>query len=281
MTLLIVQFLSQECLFRRWDKPQFLEYTQKRGVSNAEEIYELVSNKLNNPNHPILTRPVLVKQLIEVFSGLGDIKELVSKLESAINYFPTFVNAIIEREANSKWIDTSGEPFKPILTVEEHYEFLSLLAEEMWLNSSDSLKDTVLDLISELFAEQKKFGIQTNRQIKERIKQHALIVRSEPNNPNYRFDHEEFKEFFLGISIADKILDGRMLEVKNILRKSPLPFQASESIVARLKSKPIDFVKIKSLFDYAVKGENQFSYVKENTGSIIIRLLNNEVFPSY
>lgn len=260
---------------QRWDKNQFLEYTKKKGVSNGEEIYNLVSNKLNNPNHPILTRPVLVKQLIEVFTGLIDIQDLVAKLESAINYFPTFVNAIIEREANFKWIDTSGEPYKPILTVDEHYELLALLSEEMWLNSSDSLKDTVLDLISELFAEQKKFDIQSSRQIKERIKQHALIVRAEPNNPNYKFDHEEFKEFFLGISIADKILANVMLEVKNILRKSPLPFQTSESIVARLKAKSIDLNNIKSILDESIKGENQFSYVKENVGSILIRLLNN------
>lgn len=261
---------------QRWDKNQFLEYTKKRGVTNGEEIYNLVSNKLNNTNHPILTRPVLVKQLIEVFTGLVDIQDLVAKLESAINYFPTFVNAIIEREANLKWIDTSGEPFKPILAVGEHYELLSLLAEEMWLNSSDSLKDTVLDLISELFAEQKKFDIQSSRQIKERIKQHALIVRTDPNNPNYKFDHEEFKEFFLGISIADKILTNNMLEVKNILRKSPLPFQTSEAIVARLKSTLNQFNKVKSLLDDTIKGENQFSYVKENVGSILIRLLNNE-----
>lgn len=264
----------------RWDKEQFLEYAEKRGIEDAEDIYELVKNKLNNSKHPILTRPVLVKQLIDVFQDLGTITELISKLESAINYFPIFVNAIIEREANLKWVDTSGQPYKPILSVQQHYELLSLLAEEMWLNSSESLKDNVLDLISELFSEQKKFTIQTNRQIKERLKQHALIVRTDPNNPNYQFDHEEFKEFFLGISIADKMLNNQILEVKNILKKCPLPYQTTESIVSRLKSKSKNFNDIKLFIDSVIKAEGQVSFVKENAGNILIRLLNTESFDS-
>ena len=81
----------------------------------------------------------------------------------------------------------------------------------MWVNSSESLKDSVLDLIAEMFAEQNGFDIQTSRQIKERIKQHALIVRADPNNRNYSFDHEEFYEFFLGIAIANNILKNRIV----------------------------------------------------------------------
>jgi hypothetical protein len=260
----------------RWNKAQFLEYTRKKEIQNGDEIYELVSNKLNNPNHPILTRPVLVKQLIEVFKDFTNVKELVSKLQSVNDYFPIFVNAIMEREANQKWIDTSGEPYKPLLTVDQHYELLAIIAEEMWINSSDNLKDTVLDLLSEMFAEQNKFDIQITRQIKERIKQHALIIRADPNNSNYRFDHEEFYEFFLGISIANNILKNRLSEAKSILKKAPLPFQTSESIVAKIKSETKDYSDIIKNLDTIIKGENQFSYTKESAGNIVIRTLSYE-----
>lgn len=265
---------------KRWDKEQFIEYCQKKAITNAEEIYELVSEKLNDTSHPILTRPVLVKQLIDVFMNIGDVRELISKLESVKNYFPAFVNAIIEREANHKWIDSSGESFKPIMTVDQHYELLSILAEEMWVNSSENLRDSVLDLISEMFAEQNGFDIQTNRQIKERIKQHALIVRTDPNNPNYSFDHEEFYEFFLGIAIANSILKNKIQEAKSLLKKSPLPFQTSDSIVTRIKSQTKSYDDIISKLDTIVKGENQFSYVKENAGNIVIRILSNEKLPN-
>jgi hypothetical protein len=265
---------------KRWDKEQFTEYCNYKSISNAEEIYDLVSEKLHDPTHPILTRPVLVKQLIDVFMNIGNVRELVTKLESVKNYFPAFVNAIIEREANHKWLDSSGETFKPILTVEQHYELLSFLAEEMWINNSESLKDSVLELISEMFAEQNNFDIQTTRQIKERIKQHALIVRVDPNNPSYSFDHEEFYEFFLGIAIANNILNNKLQEAKSLLRKSPLPFQANDSIVARVKSQTKNYTDIISKLDAIIKGENQFSYVKENAGNIVIRILSNEKLPS-
>lgn len=264
----------------RWNKEQFVEYCSNNAIQNSEEIYDLVSEKLNDKSHPILTRPVLVKQLIDVFMDIGDVRKLVSKLESVKNYFPAFVNAIIEREANHKWIDSSGETFKPILTVDQHYELLSLLAEEMWVNSSDSLKDSVLDLISEMFAEQNGFDIQTSRQIKERIKQHALIVRTDPNNSSYSFDHEEFYEFFLGIAIANNILNNKIQDAKSLLKKSPLPFQASDSIVSRIKTQTKSYDEIISKLDSLVKGENQFSYVKENAGNIVIRILSNEKLPN-
>ncbi len=102
----------------RWNRNQFVAFARNKGVSSENDIYDLVNQKLNNENHPILTRPVLVKQLIDVFKDIENIYELVSKLESVSNYFPTFVNAIVEREADTKWIETSGEPYKPILKIE-------------------------------------------------------------------------------------------------------------------------------------------------------------------
>lgn len=262
---------------QRWNKVQFIEYAKKKGVENSEDIYNLVSEKLKNHNHPILTRPVLVKQLIDVFNDYGNVSDLIAKLESVTNYFPAFVKAIIEREANLKWIDTSGEPFNPILTIEQHYELLSLIAEEMWVNNSNCLKDSILDLITELYADQNKFNIQTNRQIRERIKQHALIVRDEPNNPVYRFDHEEFYEFFLGIVIGDKILNNRVVDIKSLLKKSQLPYQTLESVVSKIKSNTQDLLKIKDTLDNVIKGENNLSYAKENAGNLVIRTLSNEV----
>jgi hypothetical protein len=262
---------------KRWDRNQFVTYTQNRGIENGDEIYDLISAKLNKPGnveHPILTRPVLVKQLIDVFNDLKDVEGLVSKMDSAIDYFPEFVNAIIDREANYKWIDTSGEPYRPILNVNEHYELLSFIAEEMWLNSTESISESVIDLISEMYSEDKDFSVQVTRQIKERVKQHALILRQDPINPAYRFDHEEFKEYFLGICIVNKLIEERILELKGLFKKALLPTQAIESSVSYIRSISMDIFLIKQTLDNVIYGENQFSYVKENAGNLLMRLLN-------
>ncbi len=260
---------------KRWNKDQFIEYTNFNGIERSDEVYTLVATKLKNADHPILTRPVLIKQLLEVFGDKNNVEDLITKLESAANYFPAFINVIIEREANYKWIDTSGEPFKPILTVEQHYQLLSLLAEEMWINSSDSLKDSILDLLSELFGDQHKLSIQNSRQVKERIKQHALIVRSDPNSATYKFDHEEFREFFLGIALAYKIENRKILECRELLKKQQLPSQTFDSIAAELRTSSYPIVVIKETLDEVIKNEGQTSFVRENVGSILIRILSN------
>lgn len=260
---------------QRWNKEQFIQYAKSKGITESSKLYDLVLGKLSDPNHPIVTRPILVKQLIDVFKDYHNLPDLITKLESATNYFPAFVNAIIEREANIKWIDTSGEPFKPILTIDQHYEILALLSEEMWLNNSESLKEAVIDLLSEIYSETNKLAVQKSRQIKERIKQHALIVRSDPNKNDYRFDHEEFREFFLGVSIAKKITSRESVEAKNIFRKAPFPQQTVDSIIYVLKSSAQDIKGIKSFFDDLLKGEGQTSFVRENVGSLILKLLNN------
>lgn len=264
----------------RWDKCQFIEYASKKGIENQNEIFDIVSNKLGSTSHPILTRPVLVKQLLDVFQDLCNITELVTRLESVKNYFPSFVHAIVAREANLKWIDTSGEPYKPILSVDEHYEFLALIAEEMWINNSDTIKESVLDLIAEMFAEHKKFNIGITRQIKERIKQHALLVSDDLSYNTYRFDHEEFYEFFLGASLAFYIDRKQLHDVKNLLRKGPLPNQTTDSCISIIKNRSSEIIKVKEFLDTLLKGENQFSYVKENLSNIIVQLLSHESFES-
>ncbi len=106
------------------------------------------------------------------------------------------MDAIIEREIRSKWIDRSGEPAKPLLNLDEHHKLLSMIAQEMWLINTESVKTEVLDLITELFSEFYRKDSRIANQIKERIKQHALLISSE-RYKNFSFDHDEFRQFFL------------------------------------------------------------------------------------
>ncbi|MDR1699826.1 MAG: hypothetical protein LBR68_01370 [Lachnoclostridium sp.] len=261
---------------KRWGKDQFIQYATNRRVNNPDGLYEIVSKGLNDANHPILTRPVLAKQLIDVVEDNGDVTSIISQLSSTVNYFPLFVHAIVEREANTKWIDTSGEPYKPILSIEQHYDLLAMLAEEMWLNSTEIIRDNVLDLLSELYCEQNYFSGQISRQVKERIKQHALIIKPNSEMPVYQFDHEEFFFFFLGILIADKIADNRLNDTRNLLRKGTLNEGTIASIVHRLKDKNIHISNVIQFLENCMTGESQFSYIKENASNITIKIISNE-----
>jgi hypothetical protein len=133
---------------QRWTKSQFIAYGNKRGVSKAEELFRRVSERLT-PDHPLLTRAVLVKRLVDVATTSPSLEEFLEQLQkSGADYFSVFVRGLIEREANEKWIDRSGERdmATPLLNVEEHCELLSQIALAMWEARVDYLKAAAFHL---------------------------------------------------------------------------------------------------------------------------------------
>lgn len=259
----------------RWEKSQFIEYAYLRKIKDVEKLYDKLVCGLNNPNHALLTRPVLSKKLLDIVETSSDLSSLFEKLSTAANYFPIFINSIIEREANEKWIDRSGEPFKPLISIPEHYNLLSLIAEEMWQNNTDALQESIIDFLAEIFCEQSDFNNHISRQVKERLKQHALIIKPSATNPIYKFDHEEFYHYFLGVSIANHIQKEHINNVKNILRKGSIPESIITSVVLYLKANyKGDIKNIIDVLEQCMRGENKYSYIKENAGYIIIKLLS-------
>ena len=260
---------------KRWGEDQFCQYAIKRGFIHIQDIYKNILRKLKDPGHPILTRPVLVKQLLNVLTD-RDEDFVTSNLNSAVDYFPTFVNSIIEREATEKWIDTSGKPVKPIIPIEAHNEILAILAEEMWLNNTTSIRESVMDLLADVYCEQNKFTPTITRQIKERLKQHALIVRPNSDMPIYKFDHDEFSNYFLGIQISYYIKNKERAEIKNVLRKGGLSNVTVESLIFQIKQLRINLAEVVSFLEECMAGETNFSYIKENIGNITINLINHD-----
>jgi hypothetical protein len=49
----------------RWDQNEFLAYSGKRRVQDGQKVYKSVAERLG-PEHPLLTRAVLVKRLLDV-----------------------------------------------------------------------------------------------------------------------------------------------------------------------------------------------------------------------
>lgn len=187
------------------------------------------------------------------------------------------MDAIIEREIRSKWIDRSGEPAKPLLNLDEHHKLLSMIAQEMWLINTESVKTEVLDLITELFSEFYRKDSRIANQIKERIKQHALLISSERYKNfslNFSFDHDEFRQFFLGKSLAENMINRDLAEVRSILRISSIPQQTADTTASLLKQKGDDISHaIRMLQGLCIK-EGSVSFIKENCGILTIRLLD-------
>lgn len=263
----------------RWDGDKFRQYCTSRKISDGEEIYAQVSSRLGI-EHPLLTRPVLVRRLVDI-AEKNTLPDFINKIKSSgADFFSIFVRGIIEREANEKWIDRSGEVHSNLLSVEEHCELLSLISINMWESRVEYLKQDYLDSVAEYFCESKNKTPLHTHQVKERIRGHALLVLSNEINSAVEFDHDEFRQFFLGEGLI-KIFKNKdnLTEAFSIFRRGSLPEHTKITFIRGIKkcSEKETLISIHSILKIN-RMDGQASYTKENCGSLIAGLINNVDF---
>lgn len=263
---------SSRLSLNRWSEQQFLDYAEKRGLSDGQTVHGRVRAKLG-ADHPLLTRAVLVRQLVEMWEQ-GDVDALLERLSGdPDDYFFNFVNAIVAREAEQKWIDRSGTPHQPLLTVDEHHLLLARLAREMWMTSTDALSRDYLNLIVELFAEDMDKPPHVAQQMERRLPQHSLIVRSGVRR-RYSFDHEDFRRFYLGEAIAETLAESenKKADLAAFLSEGILSVFAANAAVNACKRLGVDLSLVVRLLQELVRSASSTSYVSENAGALGIRL---------
>ena len=256
----------------RWSREQFCNYAQKRRIDNGPAIYQAVSKRLGE-RHPLVTRAVLVHRLLDIAMN-SSIDDLMSKLGSKPeDYFYEFVDTLIEREAMEKWVDRTGESAQPLLSQKEHHALLASIAREMWINSSDALKDEYLDLVASIFAEECGKGPELARQIAERLHNHSLLVSNQLGKRQLRFDHEDFRWFFLGQSLSRNLIADSEQELLSMLRVSGLDERTAESAIAGVARTSGSVAKLATHLVNISKRSTDTSYTKQNAGILIGKLL--------
>lgn len=263
----------------RWEKKQFFEYCALRKIASYETIYESVCDRLSS-NHALLTRPVLVKRLVDIAETSKSLESFIDQIQiSGADFFSVFVRGIIEREANEKWIDRSGEVGTPLLTVDEHVELLSRVALAMWDARLDYLKRDMLEFESDLYCEIKRKSPFQAQQIRERLRGHALLIASSNALDAVEFDHDEFKLFFVGEALAEVLKtkgDRAKTEALSALRRGVLPEQSLIALLRALK-RDTSFDRVaaaKRLIEIGLL-DGQASYTQENCGILVLRLLSD------
>ncbi|MES1939991.1 hypothetical protein T5B8_07098 [Salinisphaera sp. T5B8] len=267
---------------RRWDKDRFLAYASKAGVPDERELYDLVERRLG-ADHPLLTRAVLVKKLV-IEAKEGEPNSLVGRLGTKPeDYFYEFVGAIIEREAHAKWIDRSARDTaaSPLLSIQEHHGLLASVALEMWNTQSHALRYDYLDMLADLFCTEHKKDASTTRQVKERLHQHSLLTTAEGSARKLTFDHEDFREFYLGEAMGREIEGSGITSLSTLLGVAMLPERTCDAAVAFLKRKEKDYLKYVDKLSEIGKSSLTTSFEKENAGALAIRILDGLQLDSY
>lgn len=258
----------------RWSRDQFIDYGRQRNLPNPEGVYSIVEGRLGS-EHPLLTRAVLVSRLFDVTESEADRNRLAELLgANPQDYFFTFVDAIVKREATEKWLARiTGDVMEPLLTVEEHHELLAAIAIEMWQSSARSLKFDVLDVLVDIYAEsRKKSGIAT-RQIRERVKQHSLLATDKSKGASVSFDHEDFQDFYLGEGLGRLLAAGNRADLYSALSVNVLSDATVEQSIQYLHRVGADLAESASLIKRINVGESGFSFCKENCGLLAMRMV--------
>lgn len=261
----------------RWDRTTFTRYAGKCHVSDPDRLFALVSDRLGS-DHPVLTRAVLVQRLVDVAKVETDLSALLNRIgQDQRDYFHDFVGGIVEREARHKWTDRSGGSSRSLLTTEEHHELLAMVAQEMWLSSTDELGTDVVTLVVEMFAEANAKSPAVARQIQERIKQHALLTVTPIGRPTLAFDHEDFRVFYLGQALGRSLVACDAGAVRSIIEKAALPPSAVAEAAAFVRRHGGDApTRTLSLLQELADGVLPPSFVRENCGALTLALVDRE-----
>ncbi len=161
------------------------------------------------------------------------------------------------------------------MTTEEHHELLAMLAQEMWLSATDDLKMSVVKILVDLFASAKKKTPAVTRQIGERIKEHALLVRSGFNRKALTFDHEDFRLFYFGQALGRVLIECDSGEVRSTIDKSTLPESTVIEAVSTMRRHGRNLREPLDLLQRIADSELPLSFVRENCGTLAIAFVDD------
>ena len=165
----------------------------------------------------------------------------------------------------------SGLSLKEYLTFNQHMRLLSEIANEMWLGQKDYISvDTISYILTILFDEWA-----TDAEIKPKItrmaESHALLPIASSGDRFRKFDHEEFKNFFLALSLErmlrDSVKNENYTSVKTFMKIAQFSDSVGQYLVMQLNEEDA-----KEMIDGLIKmvaNDWKSTYVQPNLGTIL------------
>lgn len=258
---------------------QYLSYFYNNKI--AKDEFHSMSQILGEDNcHPILERPFLfVKLVLYAYENKPSTKpsEFLKQGGGQYDSVNAVINAFIKREVQ-KWTCYDNESGKPYLKFEQHVELLMEIANEMWSSQKNYISVETVQYLATILIDSWNIQPDLRAQIIRMVESHAFLVVAE-NGDNYRrFDHDEFKDYFLACKLntiftkSDKASLSQKL--RNFLGKSQIQESVARYLYHMLdKNKVYDYVD--ALVSLVTK-EWRPSYIQSNVGVLIPYLLNDK-----
>ena len=277
-TKLLQKNISGDCEFnelkiKNWNKEQNIEYLGYY-FNNPEKKYNEILSVVKQATHPILARPYLFTKIIGIIADDGiELKTLINENADNFNSINVVIEAFVKREV-LKWRYTDKDTGKPYLTFDQHIELLSMIAQEMWEKQIDIISiENIQFILTILFDE---WNIEDEIKSIRMVESHALLIPV-PSKDNYRkFDHVEFKNYFIAKSFAATLKSALKAnsfnQLKNFLYIAQLPDSVANYFSYLIKD--IDKEKVIKTLLGLLTNEWKPTYLQPNIGTILPYLLD-------
>ncbi|MCP4113080.1 MAG: NACHT domain-containing protein [Desulfobacteraceae bacterium] len=270
-----------------WTKNENIRYLEEliingKKFNNVSQIFNDILQELkNDENHPMLNRPFLFTQIARILL-LYDLSpsEFIGKMENPLESVGSLLEAFIHREVTQKW--KMRETGKPYLTHEQHVLLLSQIAEEMWYSQKEKIRLELIEEILSVAMDDLNIAYDIRLQIFDIFKMHALLIPIEDNYDYRKFEHPEFKNYFISHTLKNIIVDIGLNGVKDshvkFLSIARLHDSVAKYASSMIEKKPSVVGIILKNFEETVNNEWKPTYLQTNIGTIIPYLVNQTAF---
>lgn len=279
--------LSPDCEFNElilqdWGKKDIIEYISYYS-DNPEKLYDELLIELNNEMfHPIISRPFLLSKTIQsLHEEQCNPAEFFSMIKGSDEGVAVIVEAFTKREVN-KWKERDQQTGKPYLTFAQHIDLLCMIAKEMWENQKDYISSEEVQFFSTFLLDEWNIEDTLKPKIIRLLESHAFLVPVSENSPELRkFDHEEFKNYFLSRALANLInstlKSNSTTELKKFLYINQLPDSVGRYCFNYVMAKENTNDSIFNIFKKILSEEWKPTYLQQNIGTLIPSILDKRV----
>lgn len=284
---------SQTCEFNElricnWEKEQCVQYLETYAYEKDE--YEKLLEVLKDTKHPILERPYLFTKLVGMSFDAGESPaSFIANGDSNLDGMDGVIESFVKREVR-KWHNYDKETGTPYLTLDQHIELLSNIALEMWNDQRNTMSIEMIQIIVSILLEKWNIEVSRKPKITEMVKAHALLVNVEGKSSQRKFDHDEFRHYFLARALCDlmkKCIEENFSQsFRNVFSKAQMPDAVAMFVTSRFDETK-RFAVAKLLQQLGAE-EWKATYLQQNIGTFLPFLLDGikfhemlEVGPKY
>ena len=274
-------FCFDELKLHNWSKKECSEYMEWVYVMNSEqeanEEYEQVLSYLNPKEHnPLVERPFLFVNIVDCAKKENlKVADYLREGGNTDTGLERIINTFLRREVK-KWNSNNLKDKREYLTFEQHEELLSIVAEDMWLSQREYISLDVLEFNLSVLLEEWKVLPNLHPDILKMSKSHALLVADSHGDNFRRFDHEEFKNYFLAKSLERKILQSINSAKYSLLKRLLSVGQLPDAVALYISQVKASYDKVLFIQKMLEEGHKDFktTFFQTNIGTLIPYVLD-------